>query len=158
MNERQPYNEADTRAKLIDPALHARGWTEDLVLTKELGVRYLRYGPPYYRIHTGAGKYDWSWLDPVMKKMRRLQLIPIIDLCHFGVPDWIGNFQNPDFPELLAEYALAFARRYPWVRLFTPVNEMYIAAEFSAFVRKGVTPDTAVKIWPSWWTRRSTTR
>src|SRR5262249_34016381 len=24
-----PLNEADTRAKLIDPALHARGWTED---------------------------------------------------------------------------------------------------------------------------------
>ena len=23
-------NESDTRAKLIDPALHTRGWTEDL--------------------------------------------------------------------------------------------------------------------------------
>jgi type I restriction enzyme R subunit len=30
-----PYNEADTRAKLIDPALHARGWTEDLVKREE---------------------------------------------------------------------------------------------------------------------------
>lgn len=26
----QPLSEADTRAKLIDPALHHRGWTEDL--------------------------------------------------------------------------------------------------------------------------------
>ena len=26
-----PLNEADTRAKLIDPALHARGWSEDLI-------------------------------------------------------------------------------------------------------------------------------
>ncbi|HEO69987.1 MAG TPA: restriction endonuclease subunit R [Candidatus Hydrogenedentes bacterium] len=26
-----PYNEADTRAKLIDPAIHKRGWTEDLI-------------------------------------------------------------------------------------------------------------------------------
>ncbi len=25
------YNEADTRAKLIDPAIHQRGWTEDLI-------------------------------------------------------------------------------------------------------------------------------
>lgn len=24
-------SEADTRAKLIDPALHVRGWTEDLI-------------------------------------------------------------------------------------------------------------------------------
>ncbi|MBI4659977.1 MAG: hypothetical protein HY735_14140 [Verrucomicrobia bacterium] len=26
---RAPYGEADTRAKLIDPALHERGWTEE---------------------------------------------------------------------------------------------------------------------------------
>jgi len=24
-------SEADTRAKLLDPGLHARGWTEDLI-------------------------------------------------------------------------------------------------------------------------------
>ncbi|MGH7308138.1 MAG: hypothetical protein ACREK6_05550 [Candidatus Rokuibacteriota bacterium] len=30
-----PYGEADTRAKLIDPALHARGWTEDLIRREE---------------------------------------------------------------------------------------------------------------------------
>lgn len=28
-------NEAETRAKLIDPALHARGWTEDLIKREE---------------------------------------------------------------------------------------------------------------------------
>ena len=26
-----PLNEADTRAKLIDPALHSNGWTEDSI-------------------------------------------------------------------------------------------------------------------------------
>ena len=30
-----PLNEADTRAKLIDPALHSRGWTEDLIRREE---------------------------------------------------------------------------------------------------------------------------
>jgi type I restriction enzyme, R subunit len=29
------FNEADTRAKLIDPAIHKRGWTEDLVRREE---------------------------------------------------------------------------------------------------------------------------
>lgn len=29
------YNEADTRAKLIDPAIHKRGWTEDLIRREE---------------------------------------------------------------------------------------------------------------------------
>ena len=54
--------------------------------------------------------------------------MPIVDLCHFGVPDWIGNFQNPDFPKLFADYARAFAERFPWVQLYTPVNEMFICA------------------------------
>jgi type I restriction enzyme R subunit len=29
------FNESDTRAKLIDPALHTRGWTEDLIRREE---------------------------------------------------------------------------------------------------------------------------
>ncbi len=32
---KQFYNEADTRAKLIDPAIHGRGWTEDLIRREE---------------------------------------------------------------------------------------------------------------------------
>src|SRR3546814_9454773 len=64
--------------------------------------------------------------------MRRRDIIPIVDLCHFGVPDWIGNFQNEDFGRLFAGYAADFADRYPWVQLYTPVNEMFICAMFSA--------------------------
>jgi type I restriction enzyme R subunit len=30
-----PLSESDTRAKLIDPALHARGWTEDMIRREE---------------------------------------------------------------------------------------------------------------------------
>jgi len=30
-----PLNEADTRAKLIDPALHSQGWTEDFIRREE---------------------------------------------------------------------------------------------------------------------------
>jgi beta-glucosidase/6-phospho-beta-glucosidase/beta-galactosidase len=64
--------------------------------------------------------------------MRPLSIVPIADLCHFGVPDWLENFQNPEVPQRLAEYAGAFAKRYPWIRLYTPVNEMYVAARMSA--------------------------
>jgi beta-glucosidase/6-phospho-beta-glucosidase/beta-galactosidase len=58
--------------------------------------------------------------------------LPIADLCHFGVPDWIGDFQNPDFPRYFAEYAGEFARRFPWVQYYTPVNEIFVTAMFSA--------------------------
>jgi beta-glucosidase/6-phospho-beta-glucosidase/beta-galactosidase len=44
----------------------------------------------------------------------------------------VGDFQNPDWPELFAEYARAFAQRYPHLSLYTPVNEIFITATFSA--------------------------
>lgn len=111
---------------------HDRRWREDFRLVHELGIRCLRYGPPYYRTHTGPGRYDWSFADETFAELRRLGIVPIADLCHFGLPDWLGDFQNPDFPAYFAEYAHAFARRYPWVWLYTPVNEMLVTAEYSA--------------------------
>ncbi|MBP8912376.1 MAG: hypothetical protein KBI32_12825 [Phycisphaerae bacterium] len=35
MQNRQAFSEADTRAKLLDSAIHKRGWTEDLVRREE---------------------------------------------------------------------------------------------------------------------------
>jgi len=111
---------------------HYKHWREDFQLIKDLGIEFLRYGPPYYSTHTGPSRYDWSFSDDTFTTLRELQITPIADLCHFGVPDWIGNFQNPDWPKLFAEYARAFAERFPWVRLYTPVNEIFVAAQFSA--------------------------
>src|SRR5579875_3645732 len=109
-----------------------RHWREDFALLGELGLEYLRYGPQYYRANPAHGRYDWEFADKTFEHLRRLGIVPIADLCHFGVPDWIGDFQNPDFPELFAEYAREFARRYSWVTFFTPVNEILVCAGFSA--------------------------
>lgn len=111
---------------------HYEYWREDFELVKELGIEFLRYGPPYHKTHIGPGKYDWEFADQTFCKLRDLHITPIADLCHFGVPDWLGNFQNKEWPRLFAEYAKAFLVRYPWVRLITPINEIYIAAMFSA--------------------------
>jgi beta-glucosidase len=111
---------------------HYAHWRTDFRLVTELGIRFLRYGPPLHTTFIGPDRYDWSFADETFNELRRLDLVPIVDLCHFGVPDWIGNFQNPDFPTLFADYALAFARRFPWIQLYTPVNEMSICARFSA--------------------------
>src|SRR6476661_735439 len=111
---------------------HYRHWRTDFALVGEIGIRFLRYGPPLHRTWSGPGAYDWSFADETFAELRSLDIIPIVDLCHFGVPDWVGNFQNPDFPQLFAGYARAFAQRFPWIQLYTPVNEMYICARFSA--------------------------
>lgn len=111
---------------------HYQSWRRDLELCCEVGATVVRYGPPYYRMHLGPDRYDWSFTDEVLPAMREMGLTPIIDLCHFGVPDWVGDFQNEDWPELFAAYSGAFAARYPWITLYTPVNEIYVCARFSA--------------------------
>jgi beta-glucosidase/6-phospho-beta-glucosidase/beta-galactosidase len=111
---------------------HYRYWRTDFELVRALGISYLRYGPPLHEIYRGPGRYDWSFMDAAAAEMRRLGIHPIIDFCHFGVPDWLENFQNPSVPEALADYAGAFAERYPWIRHYTPINEMYVCARLSA--------------------------
>ncbi|WP_419827362.1 family 1 glycosylhydrolase [Sphingomonas sp.] len=111
---------------------HYDRWREDFALVQDMGIGYLRYGPPIHTTWLGAGKYDWSFADQTFAEIKRRNIVPIVDLCHFGVPDWIGNFQNPDFADQFAIYVRAFAERFPWVQLYTPVNEMYICATFSA--------------------------
>ncbi len=120
------------RVDELEKCGHYKLWQKDFDLVQELGIEFLRYGPPLHTTWTGPGKYDWSFADETFQDLHRRNIVPIVDLCHFGVPDWLGNFQNPDFPRLFAEYAGAFARRFPWVQLYTPVNEMYVCAEFSA--------------------------
>ncbi|TGE28653.1 family 1 glycosylhydrolase [Hymenobacter metallicola] len=111
---------------------HYTHWRKDFDLVQELGISFLRYGPPIHTTWLGPGQYDWSFADETFGELGRRNIAPIVDLCHFGVPDWLGNFQNPDFPVLFADYARAFAQRFPWVQLYTPVNEMFICAVFSA--------------------------
>jgi beta-glucosidase/6-phospho-beta-glucosidase/beta-galactosidase len=77
---------------------HYECWREDFQLVKEMGIEHLRYGPPYYRCHLGPGRYDWSFADETFTALREMGITPVADLCHFGVPDWIGDFQNPDWP------------------------------------------------------------
>ena len=121
------------RVDEMERCRHYEYWETDFDKVQELGVCFLRYGVPLHRTFTGPDRFDWSFADVVFADLRRRKILPIVDLCHFGVPDWIGNFQNSDFPELFANYAAAFSERYDWVQLYTPVNEMYICATFSAF-------------------------
>ncbi len=112
---------------------HYRRWREDFDLVAGLGLRHLRWGPPIHKTWLGPGRYDWSFADEALADLASKRIEPILDLCHFGMPDWLGNsFQNPEFPTEFARYAGDLARRYPGVRLITPVNEIYICARFSA--------------------------
>ena len=86
------------RVDEMDKCGHYKYWETDFQLVKDLGIEFLRYGPPYYNVHTGVESYDWAFTDETFQRLKELEITPIVDLCHFGVPEWLGNFQNPDFP------------------------------------------------------------
>ena len=119
------------RRDQLESTRHYRHWQQDFELCRQVGATHLRYGPPLHLTFPAAGKYDWGWIDDAMAELQQHGPQPIVDLCHFGVPDWLGSLQNPDLPKALAEYAGAFAERYPWVRFYTPVNEMYVCSRMS---------------------------
>lgn len=131
------------RIDQMEKAGHYERWRTDFDLVQELGISFLRYGPPLHTTWLGADRYDWSFADATFAELYRRDLVPIVDLCHFGVPDWIGDFQNPDFPQLFARYAGAFAERFPWAQLYTPINEMFVCAIFSGLY--------------GWWNEQGTT-
>ena len=80
---------------------HYARWREDFALVQEIGCDFLRLGPALHSTLLGPGRHDWDYADQAFAELRRLRIVPIVDLCHFGVPDWIGDFQNPDFPAAL---------------------------------------------------------
>ena len=42
---------------------HYKHWETDFALLQELGIRFLRYGPPIHRTWLGQGRYDWEFAD-----------------------------------------------------------------------------------------------
>jgi beta-glucosidase len=131
-NSAPKIKQGTVRVDEMERCGHYARWREDFELVREMGVTFLRYGVPLHKVFTGANRFDWSFADEAFGALREMDIVPVVDLCHFGVPDWMGDFQNPDFPALFARYARAFAERFPWLQLYTPVNEMYICATFSA--------------------------
>ncbi len=123
-----------TRHDQLEQCGHYDRWGEDFGLAQSLGIDALRYGPAWYRTNPAPGRFDWSSVDDQMAWLREAGILVIADLCHFGAPDWLDGFRDPALPIHLAAYARAFVRRYPWVRHYTPVNEMFVAANFSSMV------------------------
>lgn len=118
----------------MDRTGHYAWWERDFELARSLGVSAVRYGPAYYRTHVAPDDFCWESADEPMYRLRELGLGVVADLCHFGVTNWLAGFQDEAFPVLFGEYARAFARQYPWVRYFTPVNQIFRCATNSALL------------------------
>lgn len=111
---------------------HDRFWASDLLLARDgAACQTIRYGIRWHIVNPRPGHFEWASLDGPMDLLRRLGMEPIVDLFHFGTPAWLERgVLNPAFPDAQAELCRAFARRYPWVRWYTPTNEPYILAQY----------------------------
>lgn len=112
---------------------HDRHWREDLELVAALGADGLRYGLPWYRVNPAPGVYDWRHADEALEHAAgTLGLQVVVDLVHYGVPTWLEDgFANPAYPDAVATWAGAVARRYGGlVTGLTPLNEPAITAAF----------------------------
>jgi beta-glucosidase len=138
------YNIPQLEADEYEWTQHYANWEGDLLLAREdLGLRYLRYTVPWYKVNPAPHSYDWEWTDRVIEKATALDLDLILNPIQFGTPEWLKNgFGNPDFPEYATEYFGQLADRYSdTVKFYTPHNEPLITALFCGDLGN----------WPHYW-------
>lgn len=111
---------------------HLDRMDDDLAAVAALGVRVWRYGMPWRLIERAPGAYDWTLWDRALAACARHGLQPVVDLCHFGLPDHYPGFCDPNWVEGFQRYVDAFLARYPEPAWFTPVNEPAMTAFASA--------------------------
>src|SRR5688572_28533531 len=105
---------------------------EDLAYIASVGASHVRYGINWRRVQPdGARTFDWTLWDRALAGCERAGLVPVVDLLHFGAPDWLDGVADPRLPDAFLRYTEAFLRRYAGPAWFTPVNEPFITAHFS---------------------------
>lgn len=105
---------------------------DDLDRIAQLGVRTLRYPLLWEHIAPHSpDEFDWSWPDARLQRLRELNIRPIAGLVHHGSGPRYTSLKDPQFPEKLAVYARAVAKRYPFIEAYTPINEPLTTARFS---------------------------
>ena len=111
---------------------------DDLADVRSVGASHVRYGINWRRVQAGGPRdFEWALWDQGLAACERAGLTPVVDLLHFGTPDWLDGVADPRLPDAFLRYTEAFLRRYPGPAWFTPVNEPFITAHFS----------TAIGIW-----------
>jgi hypothetical protein len=101
---------------------------------KRLGVPLVRFTLHWNEIALSRPKdaasprdraYDWRRPDRILRGLRRYGLTPVLTLV--GTPRWANGGRPPNFapphPRDFHRFAIAAARRYPWVRYWLIWNE-----------------------------------
>lgn len=114
---------------------HDGRYEKDLELFAQLGIKTWRYPILWEKIvgvHARSlDTANWAWADRRLNKLRQLGIRPIIGLLHHGSGPLYTGLMHSTFVQDFASFAAAFAKRYPWVDYYTPVNEPLTTARFA---------------------------
>jgi dTDP-4-dehydrorhamnose reductase len=105
----------------------------DMDLIADLGVTTVRYPILWEKVAPdNPGELDFAWTDERLAMLRERGINVIGGLLHHGSGPRHTDLLDPGFAEKLGEYAARVAERYPWIKMWTPVNEPLTTARFSA--------------------------
>ena len=110
---------------------HARR-RSDFEAMADLGLKRIRFPILWERIAPDRpDRLDFGWTDDRLALLRERGVEVIAGLLHHGSGPAYTDLLDPDFPAKLADYAARVAERYPWIDMWTPVNEPLTTARFS---------------------------
>ena len=106
---------------------------DDIDRIAELGVKRVRFPIVWESVAPDRpAEFDFEWTDDRLAMLRERGIKVIGGLLHHGSGPHYTELLDPDFPQKLAHYAERVAERYPWIDMWTPVNEPLTTARFSA--------------------------
>lgn len=105
--------------KLIQHDAHLEA---DYQLMVDIGCAGIRDAARWYITHPAPDRFDWTWLDRVVKAAEKFNLTLYLDLWHYGYPDWL-DLMSPDAPGHFAAFARAITQRYPALDHYCVANE-----------------------------------
>jgi dTDP-4-dehydrorhamnose reductase len=120
----------DYRDQLVETGHSVR--LDDLDAIADLGIRTVRYPIVWERVVSGRpDQLDFGWHDERLRRLRDLGVRVIGGLVHHGSGPRHTSLIDPEFGTKLADYAARVAERYPWIDMWTPVNEPLTTARFA---------------------------
>ena len=116
-----------TRLDLLRSTQHDRWTKQDFLRLRAFDIRTVRTGARWHLIESSPGHYDFSSLQPFLEAAAECEMELLLDLLHFGWPDFIDIF-SPQFVDSFADYTYAFTKFLrPWrtcCNTIAPVNEV----------------------------------
>ncbi|MBB2201842.1 family 1 glycosylhydrolase [Gluconacetobacter tumulisoli] len=116
----------------VEETGHQLRGEQDLEYIAALGIRTVRYPVLWERVDTRhPGACGWAWHDRQLNALQYHGVDAAVGLLHHGSGPCWTSLVDPLFPEGLALHARQVAERYPFLTLWTPVNEPLTTARFS---------------------------